>query len=389
MALFLTSCEVVFVVKLSKFCNLRCAYCYEHRELHVRETMRVGTLERLFADIDRLGDHLMSLGVVPNFFFVWHGGEPLLLAPDFYRNIAELQRRNIHKFPYRNGVQTNLHSVDQETLAFVLDSGWDLGVSIDFADDARINAGGRCSNASVIASAERLHKSGAQFGVISVLGMHNRDALHRAYDWVAATAQSWRILPVFAGGPEYEISRLSLPEEDVVRVLLEIFERRAGSAKHIPVAPLDDYIKSAALKIAGEPSGSGDVARDLLDNIFIINVNGDVFTRPFAYDDRYCLGNIGRESMIEMVAGQAYRSCQEAIRLRKARNCVHCDFGGFCDSSPMHEHGSVGSDGCCLVHRRAIGEIETALRSAGVDRAVIGEWTRERLATAPCTPVGV
>jgi uncharacterized protein len=389
MASILSSREVVFVVKLSKFCNLRCSYCYEHRELHVRDIMRAEILERLFIETDRLGEHLVRLGIVPNFFFVWHGGEPLLLAADFYRNIAEMQRRHISKFAYRNGVQSNLHGVNQEALAFVLDSDWDLGISIDFADGARVNAGGRCSNASVISAAERLRASGGRFGVISVLGTHNRDALPHAYDWVARTAESWRILPVFTGGPEDGISRLRLPEEDVVRVFLEIFERRANSPMHIPVAPLDEYVKGAALKIAGERAVGGDVSRELLDNIFIVNVNGDVFTRPFAYDDAFCVGNIGRESVVEMVAGETYRSCQAAIRLRKARNCVHCDFGGFCDSSPMHEHGSVDGDGRCLVHRRAIGEVEAALRGAGVDRAVIAEWARESLATGSGMPVGV
>jgi uncharacterized protein len=377
MALFPPSCEIVFVVKLSKFCNLRCAYCYEHRELHVRETMGAATLERLFADIDGFGDHLRGIGVEPKFFFVWHGGEPLLLAPGLYRRIADMQRGNIRKFPYRNGVQTNLHRVNQEALAFVLDSDWDLGVSVDFADGARVNAGGRCTNASVIATAEGLRASGAKFGMISVLGAHNRDTLPGAYDWVARTAVSWRILPVFAGGPEDGISRLSLPEEDVVRVLLEIFERRANASRHIPVAPLDEYVKGAALKIAGERADGADVARDLLDNIFVVNVNGDVFTRPFAYDAAFCIGNIGRNSMVELVAADTYRACQGAIRLRKARNCLQCEFAGFCDSSPMHEHGSVDDEGRCLVHRRMIGEIEAALRGAGVDRSVIAEWARD------------
>jgi uncharacterized protein len=389
MGSILTSREVVFVVKLSKFCNLRCAYCYEYGELHVRDTMRSETLNCLFTDIDRLGDHLLSLDIMPNFFFVWHGGEPLLLSPEFYRNIVDMQQRNIRRFAYRNGVQTNLHSVNRETLAHVLDSGWDLGVSIDFADGARVNAVGRCSNAPVIAAAERLRASGRRFGVISVLGTHNCDALPGAYDWVAGTAESWRILPVFTGGPEAGISRLKLPEEAVVRVFLDILEHRAKSPKHIPVAPLDEYIKDAALKIAGERAGAGNFARDLLDNIFVVNVNGDVFTRPFAYDAAHCLGNIGCVSMIEMIAGETYRACQRAVRLRKERNCLHCDFEGFCDTTPMHEHGSVDGAGRCVVHRRAIREIETVLRGAGVDRATIGEWAREALATASGTPIGV
>jgi uncharacterized protein len=371
-----TSREVVFVVKLSKFCNLRCAYCYEHRELHVRAAMRAGTLERLFTDIDRFGGHLCDLGIQPRFSFAWHGGEPLLLSAGYYRRIAEMQQAHIRKFPWRNSLQTNLHGGIGETLRFVLDSGWDLGVSIDFADDIRVNAGGRDSNTAVIAAAKELCRTGAKFGIVSVLGAHNHRTLSEAYDVVADIADGWRILPVFAGGPEDAISRLHLPEEDVVRVFLEIFERRARSRRHIPVGPLDDYVRSAALKIAGARA-AGDVARDTLDNIFIVNVNGDVFTRPFAYDAAFCIGNIDQDSMVEMVASATYRLCQRAIRLRKEHNCLHCRFKGFCDSSPMHEHGSVDRDGRCLVHHRAIGTIESVLTSAGVDRAVVADWARE------------
>src|SRR5580658_3229476 len=103
--------EFVFVVKLSKFCNLRCAYCYEHRELHVRDVMQEETLRRLFADIDTFGRYLSALGIQPKFSFVWHGGEPLLLPPEYFGRVVELQQANIREFAYRNSVQTNLFGI--------------------------------------------------------------------------------------------------------------------------------------------------------------------------------------------------------------------------------------------------------------------------------------
>ena len=306
----------------------------------------------------------------------------MLLPRDYYEKIAELQHKHIRNFAYRNSVQTNLHGGVKDSLKFVLDAGWELGVSIDFAADVRVNAGGRDSNPQVIAAAEALRRSGAGFGAISVLGSHNRDALAGAYDWVSEFADGWRILPIFDGGPEDGTSRLRLPEEDVIRTFVEIFERRANAQRHIPIAPIDDYIRSAALKIAGQRSQI-DVSRELLDNIFVVNVNGDVFTRPFAYEPDFRLGNINRESMSAMVEREPYKSCQRAIRQRKILNCVPCEMRGFCDSSPMHEHGSVTSGkegGRCVAPRRTMLEIESELLSAGVDRSVIGEWAREWLA---------
>jgi uncharacterized protein len=381
--------ETVFVVKVSKFCNLRCTYCYEHRELHVRDVMSGETLERLFAGVDAFGDELCARGIVPEFSFVWHGGEPLLLSPDYYRRMTELQQRHIHRYPYRNSVQTNLFGINRDALKFAITAGWELGVSIDFADGIRTNRGRRDSNGTVIAAAEALRKSGARFGAISVLGAHNRDTLVAAYDWVSEFAEGWRILPMFSGGPEESLSRLRLPADEVVRVFCALFERRVGAKTHIPIAPLDDYVKWTALKIAGRPLAGG-ILREMLDNIFVVNVNGDVYTRPFAYDGQFRLGNINAASMLEMIDGETYRSCRHRILGRKLGNCAGCEYRGFCDTSPMHEHGSVTDDtdgGRCVVTRRTIQDIERELTAAGIDRAVIETWARQQLPIRPHTEV--
>jgi uncharacterized protein len=346
--------------------------------------MRIETLEHLFADIDRFGDHLCGLGVSPQFSFVWHGGEPLLLPPDYYAAIVALQEKHIRKYRTRNSVQTNLFAGNRDTLAFVVDAGWELGVSIDFAEGIRTNAGGRDSNACVVAAAEALRRSGMRFGVISVLGRHNRSVLPRAYDWVSEFGDCWRILPVFDGGPAESIGDLRLPDEEIVDTFLDVFRKRSTAQRHIPVEPIDGYLRYAALRIADVRSG-GDVERDILDNVFLLNVNGDVFTRPFAYDPAFCLGNINNASMTQMVASDAYNSCQRVLRRRKAANCVTCDFAGFCDLAPIHENGCLSPGEpteLCVFPRHTMRAIEGALLETGVDGSTIAGWAREWL-TAP------
>jgi len=374
--------EFVFVVKVSKFCNLRCAYCYEHRESHVRHVMSAETLATLFAGVDAFGDYLRGRGSAPSFSFVWHGGEPLLVAPEYYRRIADMQQESIRRYAYRNSLQTNLYGFNRASLEFVLASAWELGVSIDFADSVRRTVGGRDSNNKVIANAEALHASGGRFGLISVLGAHNRDTLIDAYDWVAGFAEGWRILPLFEGGPEEATAELQLSPNEVAEVFAKLFRKRANSERHLPIAPLDEYTKASVLRIVDQP-GAGDIGRALLDNIFVLNVNGDVFTRPFAYDASRCLGNITRSSMQQMLDDEAYKSCQQAIRQRKQANCTTCGFCRYCDSSPMHEHGSIARDNGlerCGVPLDTIAAIHAELTGAGVDASVVAEWAREWLA---------
>ena len=374
--------ETTFVLKVSKFCNLRCAYCYEHRELHVRDVMPAATLAALFAEVDAFGDYLRQCGIAPSFSFVWHGGEPLLLPSNYYHRIAEMQRASIVRYPYRNSVQTNLYGFNTGSLEYVMASDWELGISIDFADGIRRNVGCRDSNVKVRENAEALHASGNRFGLISVLGAHNRNTLIEAYDWAAEFAEGWRILPLFEGGPEKAVAELQLSPGEVAEVFVELFRKRAKSHRHLPIAPLDDYTKAAVLRIIQQPTAN-DIRRELLDNIFVINVNGDVFTRPFAYDPNRCLGNIGRQSMQQMLEGEVYKSCQRIIVQRKHANCAACAFHGHCDSSPMHEHGMLVTDGDrehCGAPADTMAAVYAELTAAGVDAATVGEWAREWLA---------
>jgi len=376
--------ELVFVVKASKFCNLRCLYCYEHRELHLRDRIGEATLVQLFSGIDAFGEKLQGLGISPRFSFVWHGGEPLLLPPEFYRGVEAMQSRLIQKFPYRNGVQTNLYRGTGESVAWCLSRGWQVGVSIDFANEVRATAGAKESNEEVLRTAESLHESGASFGVVSVLGRHNRDVLPGAYDWIERFAAGWRILPVFSGGPDESMERFALAPSEVSSVLLDLMQVRARARRHVRIDPLDDYIRSAVLKIVGEKS-PGPPQRELLDNVYVVNVNGDVFTRPFAYASEYCIGNINDAGLFDLLEGEGYARCKAAVLRRKTGNCVSCRHAGYCDTAPVHEHGSILMiDGRerCAVPQLAIEAVEAMLRAADVHPATIGAWAREWLEAA-------
>jgi hypothetical protein len=83
-------------MKASKFCNLRCQYCYEFPELDDKTAMSIEQLKHGFEAIARLfggSDRVMD--------FVWHGGEPLLQAPEFYAELESVQKlcRLVASFP--------------------------------------------------------------------------------------------------------------------------------------------------------------------------------------------------------------------------------------------------------------------------------------------------
>lgn len=57
-----------FVMKISKYCNLRCNYCYEYNELGNKQRMSLDLISRIFENIARNADEFESVS------FIWHGG---------------------------------------------------------------------------------------------------------------------------------------------------------------------------------------------------------------------------------------------------------------------------------------------------------------------------
>jgi uncharacterized protein len=72
-----------WVVKASKFCNLRCKYCYEWNELAQRERMSLSLWAKILDAIRELNQRTeRATGLVPTDIIVWHGGEPTALPTE-------------------------------------------------------------------------------------------------------------------------------------------------------------------------------------------------------------------------------------------------------------------------------------------------------------------
>ena len=92
-------------MKVTKYCNLRCDYCYEFPHLGDKSRMRLEQLRLLFETIKRSIAEL----AVEDINFIWHGGEPLLVPLEFYEQLALIEKDVFgSQFSCKNTIQTNL-----------------------------------------------------------------------------------------------------------------------------------------------------------------------------------------------------------------------------------------------------------------------------------------
>jgi uncharacterized protein len=118
------------ILKPTDGCNARCRYCSAAHPGAARR-MDPATLEAVFA---LFGDFALSHGTGA-LKFIWHGGEPLLMPPAFWDDVArfqaELERRGVR---VENGIQTNLTLLRPETIPILkrlLGSRGSVGTSAD------------------------------------------------------------------------------------------------------------------------------------------------------------------------------------------------------------------------------------------------------------------
>lgn len=70
--------NISVLIKLTENCNLRCAYCF-HSESGYTDTIL--NIEDLKKFINLLFSEYNSIKII------WHGGEPLLVGLDYYKEI--------------------------------------------------------------------------------------------------------------------------------------------------------------------------------------------------------------------------------------------------------------------------------------------------------------
>ena len=327
--------RVQFVVKVSKHCNLRCRYCYEYAELGNKQRMTPEQLETLFAHVASWHAKLTEPTQVE---FVWHGGEPLLLPPEYYYQAFEAQKRIFGEraFVLRNVVQTNLTVLDDARIE-LLRKFDGVGVSIDLYGALRVNAGNEDSVKKALANMDRLRAAKVDFGCITVLTSANLPHLKkiiRFYDQLKVS--SVRILPLFDGAAEGQHKGYEITAAQVLEGFQSVFEELLALDSSLRVEPLHRFLNQVV------HHHTPDAAPVIYDKrswepVYVVNLDGDLYSYAETYEKAFCHGNLFEQPLEALVHSPGHLNAIEAAEARMAPLCRTCRFFGSCDGYPVAE----------------------------------------------------
>ena len=355
-----------FVVKVTKFCNLRCTYCYEYPELGNPDRMSIEQLSKMFAHI--AGYH-RGRSDDTRIVFIWHGGEPLLLEPEYWRAIFAEQKKHFEGMKVVNDAQTNLMLLDDARIDLIKHGFNGLGISIDVFGDLRVNLAGRSTQAKVLENMDRLREAGIGFGCITVLTRRNLPHVERIFRFYEALGCPFRLLPLFHGAHEEQHAGYEVTAQEVLAALCKVADLWFASETKIRIAPITEQLGNLVYRRRPDFKPVYYDRRSFED-VTIVNTNGDLYSQADAYTPGRAWGNIFQTPLEEILQSEVHARSVLDAETRMAGVCLNCEYLGVCTGFPIAEDNRRYPDTIqngktsCVVERELFLHLERRLREA-------------------------
>ena len=311
-------------------CNLDCEYCFflSKEMLYPGSRFRM-TDDVLEAYLQQLIDAHAGMAEVT---IAWQGGEPTLMGLDFFRRAVDIAAR--HVAPGQRAVhtiQTNGTLLDEAWAAFFAEHEFLVGISIDgpreIHDTYRVTKGRRGSFDKVMRGLGHLRAAGVEWNALTTIHAANAGRGREVYRFlrdecdarfvqlipiierVAETAQdgtvpwsSWRDRPLYVQEGEAVTGR-SVTGEQYGRFLIEIFEEWVRrDVGHVFVQMFDEAL---ANWVGAPPSLC--VHTRTCGAALALEHTGDVYACDHYVEPSHLLGNIGEQTLAEMVTSPQQR----------------------------------------------------------------------------------
>ncbi len=339
---------MLWEVKVSKLCNLRCAYCYEYPHLDDAARMPIEGWRQILESARWYHETLQrdnpNEKVVTQ--IVWHGGEPLLLPVSYYEKVLALQREvfgveALAARHYTNHVPTNLYSAPAPLIELLRREGFQIAVSFDVVPGVRVTAGGRPSEERVRANIARLLTDGWRLGINVVLGGHSATRLPGIYDDLKQMARSsngtiyhMNVIGLHGTPTDNGGQAWSLPAEGIVGALAGMFDLWMTDPEPMPLHPLLGIYQNILDKREGRERAFFD-RRRYGESCLIVNTDGYLYLFNDMYERDRALGCLFERPFSEIMRSPEYEASLAHDEAVAARICGGCPYDGYCNHQPL------------------------------------------------------
>lgn len=342
-------------------CNLECTYCY-----YLDKALQYGGREPAMSDelLESYIRQYIEANQVDSVQFCWHGGEPLLLGPGFFRRAVALQRKYAAGKRIENTLQTNGTLVDEAWCDFFAENNFLVGLSLDgpqhIHDAFRLTKGGRPTFGRVMHTVRLFREHGVEFNTLSVVTRLCEGHGREIYRFFRDTAGSrfMQFLPAVEHvidregirrplivPPGHEGARLaewSVSAAGYGRFLCDIFDEWVANDVGETFVQLFDATLAQWCGIQPGVCSMCETCGDAL----VVEHNGDVYSCDHFVYPAYRLGNLLETPLAEIYRSRRRIAFGLAKRNSLPAGCLRCDYYFACRGECPKHRFATGADGC-------------------------------------------
>lgn len=355
------------IMKPTKGCNADCTYCCAPPDGAPKWS--IDDFRKIFDALE----HRLS----PNAILIWHGGEPMILGAEFYREAYAYAKSILPGI--RFSMQSNMLSYNErwngvfrDILKGSVSTSWD-------PDELCRTIKGSAELYSRVyhVRMKKILDDGWRPKIISTFSEDTAYLVHDVYDRALRSAQDGRVYDIrfnyrYPAGRAAQEGPAILPET-YGRALVEVYDRWIKDTPDFLVTPLDQMF----LKVTGAEMGRCPWAKGCTGHIIGLEPNFDVYNcGEFAdlEDPDFCFGNLLKDGIDACLTSSAARKL--AMRRIKhpesCKSCLHyveCE-GGCMRDAVLFDRGLYGKFFYCESWQEIFSRIKESILTGEADAAL-------------------
>lgn len=367
----------VVVAKPTRFCNADCSYCSSP------PMEEMGANKELSWDIEKFKKYFDKVypHMIAGSYWIWHGGEPMLMGIDFYKQTYEYAKSRMEesgRIIYFS-MQTNLLAYNDKWYpVFSEIFGGSLSSSFDADETHRTIKGNNQLFSKVFKrSLTKVLEDGFRPMVIGVYTEETAPLMHTMYDWSLSLGEKSFPLRFNYCHPT---GRLESQGEAISPItyansLISLYNRWIKDIPNFTITPLDQMFKKV---IGMDGEGHCPWTKKCGGRFIEIEPNGEVYNCADFADlgNKYCFGNLDNETTLEEML-----ATKPALQIRRRVNnvpvsCQTCEHfedceGGCMRDSVLYKHGLYGKFHYCESWKMVFSRIKESIITGEADGIIV------------------
>ena len=366
---------LVVIAKPTRVCNADCSYCssppLEEMGSNWEPEWNFETFKNYF---DKVFPY-MGNGA----YWIWHGGEPMLMGTEFYLKTYEYAREQmrIHKKLINFSMQSNMLGYNKKW-KHVFETVFFGSISTSFDPDEfnRTIKGNPATYSKVFKRVlNEILDDGFRPLVIGVYDEKTAPLMNKMYEWSRSLGDKsfpLRFNYCQPSGRFLETGEAIKPET-YAKYLIEIYDQWISDSPDFVITPLDQMFK----KVIGiDIEGHCPWTRKCGGKFIEIEPDGDIYNcSEFAdYSKKYCFGNLKEKSLPELLNSKPAKQIKRRVTQLpvSCQNCEHFDDceGGCARDSALYNNGLYGKFHYCQTWKMVFSRIKESILLGQADNIV-------------------